>query len=96
MKEAGLEEWMMRQAIEAFDSKVTENGGIVNDIKYTRDLDLELQIKIDYLNDQFGQEATQIEIAKYQNTDGSFIKEFHTNEEVWNSVLTNLEKSKII
>ena len=96
MKEEEIKEWMMRQAMEGFDSKVSENGGVVNDIKYTRDLDLEIQIRIDYLKDEFGQEETEREISKYKNPDGSFIEGFHSNEEVWESILTNLKKSRNI
>lgn len=96
MKEEEIKEWMMRQAMEGFDSKVSENEGVVNGIKYNRDLDLEIQIRIDYLKDEFGQEETEREISKYKNPDGSFTEDFHSKEEVWNSVLTNLKKSKNI
>ena len=95
MKEE-IKEWMMGKAMEGFDAKVSENEGVVNGIKYNRDLDLEIQIRIDYLKDEFGQEETEVEISKYKNPDGSFIDEFHSNEEVWDSILTNLKKSKNI
>lgn len=96
MKEEDIKEWMMRKAMEEFNSNVSENGGVVNGIKYTQDLDLELQIRIDYLKDEFGQEETEVEISKYKNPDGSFIEGFHSNEEVWDSILTNLKKSRNI
>ena len=96
MKEEEIKEWMMRKAMEEFDFKVSENEGVVNGIKYTRDNDLEVQIKIDYLKDEFGQEETENEISKYKNQDGSFIEGFHSNEEVWESILTNLKKSRNI
>ena len=54
------------------------------------------KIKIDYLKDEFGQEETENEISKYKNPDGSFIEGFHSNEEVWESILTNLKKSRNI
>ena len=96
MKEEDIKEWMMWKAMEEFNSNVSENGGVVNGIKYTQDLDLELQIRIDYLKEEFGQEETEVEISKYKNPDGSFIDGFHSNEEVWDSILTNLKKSKNI
>ena len=96
MKEENIKEWMMGKAMEEFDSNVSENGGVINGIKYTRDNDLEVQIKIDYLKDEFGQEETEVEISKYKNPDGSFVEGFHSNEEVWESILTNLKKSRNI
>ena len=96
MKEEDIKEWMMGKAMEEFDSNVSENDGVVNDIKYTRDLDLEIQIRIDYLKDEFGQEETEREISKYKNSDGSFIEDFHSREEVWNVILSNLSKAKNI
>jgi hypothetical protein len=96
MKEEEIKEWMMRKAMEEFDFKVSENEGVVNGIKYTRDNDLEVQIRIDYLKDEFGQEETENEISKYKNPDGSFIEDLYSRGEVWDAILANLKKSKNI
>jgi hypothetical protein len=96
MKEEEIKEWVMRKAMEEFDSNLSENDGVVNGIKYTRDQDLEVQIRIDYLKEEFGQEETESEILKYKNPDGSFTEDLFCKEEVWNAILTNLKKSKNI
>jgi len=96
MKEEEIKEWMMRKAMEEFDSNVSENGGVINGIKYTRDADLEVQIRIDYLKDEFGQEETENEILKYKNPDGSFTEDLYSKEEVWDTILSNLKKFRNI
>jgi hypothetical protein len=96
MKEEDIKEWMMRKAMEEFDFNLSENDGVVNGIKYTRNQDLEVQIRIDYLKDEYGQEETEKEISKYKNLDGSFMEDLYSKEEVWDSILTNLKESKNI
>jgi hypothetical protein len=96
MKEEDIKEWMMRKAMEEFDFNLSENDGVVNGIKYTRNQDLEVQIRIDYLKDEYGQEETEKEISKYKNPDGSFMEDLYSKEEVWDSILTNLKESKNI
>jgi len=95
MEDDKLKEEIMRMAMDEFDSKVAEDGGLVNGIKYSQDLDMEIQIRIDYLKDVFGEEATEKEIAKYKDTEGKWIDDI-ISESVWNTIISNLEKSENI
>ena len=94
MEDHKIKEEMMRVAMEEFDSKVAEDGGMVNGIKYTRDNQLEIQIRVDYLTEEFGAEATENEISKYRNAEGTFMDDLVTVEN-WNTVLSNLKSKNI-
>ena len=49
MKEE-LKTEMMREAMKDFVSSIPENDGVINGAKYSQDLDIEMQVRIDYLN----------------------------------------------
>jgi len=95
MEDDKLKEEMMRMAMNEFDAKVAGEGGLVNGIKYAQDLEMEIQIRIDYLKDTFGEEATEKEISKYKDTEGKWIDDI-ISELVWSTIVSNLEKSENI
>jgi hypothetical protein len=87
-------EELMRAAMKEFHDKLSESDGLVNGIKYKQDLDLEIQIRIDYLNDEFDSELVEKEMAKYKDQAGNFIEDIG-DERVWNTILSNLRSGNI-
>jgi len=94
MEDEKLKEEMMKAAMEDFVAKISENDGLVNGIKYKQDLDLEIQIRIDYLNEKYGEKRVTEEIRKHRDADGNFVDEI-VSEEFWNLVTSNLDKENI-
>jgi hypothetical protein len=87
-------EELMRAAMKEFHDKLSESDGLVNGIKYKQDLDLEIQIRIDYLNDEFDAELVEREMTKYKDQTGNFIEDIG-DERVWNTILSNLRSGNI-
>jgi hypothetical protein len=87
-------EELMRAAMKEFHDKLSESDGLVNGIKYKQDLDLEIQIRIDYLNDEFDSELVEKEMSKYKDQAGNFIEDIG-DERVWNTILSNLSSENI-
>ena len=87
-------EELMRAAMKEFHDKLSESDGLVNGIKYKQDLDLEIQIRIDYLNDEFDAELVEMEMTKYKDQTGNFIEDIG-DERVWNTILSNLRSGNI-
>lgn len=85
---------MMREAMKNFVARVSENDGIINGAKYKQDLDIEIQIRVDYLKDVYGQEETEKEISKYRKESGEFIEDI-TDETLWNTIVSNLRGENI-
>jgi hypothetical protein len=87
-------EELMRAAMKEFHDKLSESDGLVNGIKYKQDLDLEIQIRIDYLNDEFDADLVEREMTKYKDQTGNFIEDIG-DERVWNTILSNLRSGNI-
>jgi hypothetical protein len=87
-------EELMRAAMKEFHDKLSESDGLVNGIKYKQDLNLEIQIRIDYLNDEFDAELVEREMTKYKDQTGNFIEDIG-DERVWNTILSNLRSGNI-
>jgi hypothetical protein len=87
-------EELMRAAMKEFHDKLSESDGLVNGIKYKQDLNLEIQIRIDYLNDEFDAELVEREMTKYKDQIGNFIEDIG-DERVWNTILSNLRSGNI-
>lgn len=85
---------LMRTAMAEFNSKLEESGGVMNGVKYKQDLDIEIQIRIDYLKDLFDKDEVDLEISKYKNSEGIFIEDI-VDERIWNSIVSNLESKNI-
>lgn len=94
MEDEKLKEEMMKAAMEDFAAKISENDGLVNGIKYKQDLDLEIQIRIDYLNEKYGEENVSKELEKHKDADGNFVVEV-TDERLWNLIMSNLDEKNI-
>jgi len=57
-------------------------------------MDMEIQIRIDYLTDAFGKDLVDEEMSKYKNSDGGFIDAI-SDERVWNTIISNLKSKNI-
>jgi hypothetical protein len=84
----------MQEAMNNFVARISENDGVINGAKYKQDVDLEIQIRINYLEDTFGKEKTENEISKYRDTSGNFVSEI-IDERVWNVIVSNLRGENI-
>jgi len=84
----------MQEAMNNFVARISENDGAINGAKYKQDVDLEIQIRINYLEDTFGKEKTENEISKYRDTSGNFVSEI-IDERVWNVIVSNLRGENI-
>ena len=84
----------MLEAMNNFVARISENDGVINGAKYKQDVDLEIQIRINYLEDTFGKEKTENEISKYRDTSGNFVSEI-IDERVWNVIVSNLRGENI-
>jgi hypothetical protein len=84
----------MQEAMNNFVARISENDGVINGAKYKQDVDLEIQIRINYLEDTFGKEKTENEISKYIDTSGNFVSEI-IDERVWNVIVSNLRGENI-
>jgi hypothetical protein len=84
----------MQEAMNNFVARISENDGVINGAKYKQDVDLEIQIRINYLEDTFGKEKTENEISKYRDTSGNFVIEI-IDERVWNVIVSNLRGENI-
>jgi len=93
MKEE-LKTEMMREAMKDFVSSISENDGVINGAKYSQDLDIEMQVRIDYLNEVFGKDETERELSKYRKDSGGFIDGI-MDETIWNSIVSNLRGENI-
>lgn len=93
MEEKEKEE-LMGKMMSEFNSELEKSGGIVNGVKYRHDMDMEIQIRIDYLTDAFGKDLVDEEMSKYKNSDGGFIDAI-SDERVWNTIISNLKSKNI-
>jgi hypothetical protein len=93
MKEE-LKTEMMREAMKDFVSSISENDGVINGAKYSQDLDIEMQVRIDYLNEVFGKDETERELSKYRKDSGGFTDGI-MDETIWNSIVSNLRGENI-
>jgi hypothetical protein len=93
MKEE-LKTEMMREAMKDFVSSISENDGVINGAKYSQDLGIEMQVRIDYLNEVFGKDETERELSKYRKDSGGFIDGI-MDETIWNSIVSNLRGENI-
>ena len=84
----------MQEAMNNFVARISENDGVINGAKYKQDVDLEIQMRINYLEDTFGKEKTENEISKYRDTSGNFVSEI-IDERVWNVIVSNLRGENI-
>lgn len=84
----------MRNAISEFQKELDQNGGVVRGIRYKKDNDIETQVRLDYLKDEFGESATEEELAKYRDSEGNINCDINDGN-VWASIISNLSSKNI-
>jgi len=87
-------EKIMRNAMDEFHEELERNDGVVKGIRYKKDNEMEIQIRVDYLKDEFGETAAESELSKYRDSDGNWTSDI-CDETIWNSMLSNLSPKNI-